>query len=159
MFLHVLKSPAGSRKRKKRLGRGRGSGHGKTSCKGFKGQNARSGRGILNSLEGGQMPLIKRLPKVGFNSKDPTLYQVVNVESLNRFEKGTVVNAQTLKKQGLINSLNRPFKILGDGDIKKALVVQAQAVSKSAEEKIVKAGGKVEILKTAGAKEAEAAKQ
>ena len=159
MFLHEIKSPVGSRKRKKLLGRGRGSGHGKTSCKGFKGQNARSGRGILNSLEGGQMPLIKRLPKVGFNSKDPTLYQVVNVESLNRFEKGTVINAEKLKKQGLINSLNRPYKILGDGEVKKALVVQAQAVSKTAEEKIVKAGGKVEILTASVAPEVEAAKK
>ena len=159
MFLHEIKSPVGSRKRKKLLGRGRGSGHGKTSCKGFKGQNARSGRGILNSLEGGQMPLIKRLPKVGFNSKDPTLYQVVNVESLNRFEKGTVINAEKVKEQGLINSLNRPYKILGDGEVKKALVVQAQAVSKTAEEKIVKAGGKVEILTASVAPEVEAAKK
>lgn len=146
MQLHEVKAPFGSKKRRKLVGRGPGSGHGKTSCRGQKGQGARSGRGILNSLEGGQMPLIRRLPKVGFNSKDPTLYQVVNVEQLNRFNDGIVVDALFLKKEGLVKSLNHPFKILGDGELKKSLTVHAHAASKSAQEKIAKAGGKFEII-------------
>ena len=146
MQLHELKSPIGSRKRRKIVGRGRGSGHGKTSCRGQKGQGARSGRGILGSLEGGQMPLIRRLPKVGFRSKRPILYQVVNLEQLNRFKDGTVVTPELLKTEGLIKSYNKPFKILGDGDIKKSLTVRTLSVSKSAQEKITKAGGKVEMI-------------
>ena len=146
MQLHTLKASVGSRHRRKIVGRGRGSGHGKTSCRGQKGQGARAGRGILNSLEGGQMPLIRRIPKVGFNSKSPTLYQTVNVEDLNRFKDGAVVDVMFLKTHGLVKSLNRPFKILGDGEVKKALTVKVYAISKSAQEKIVKAGGKVEIL-------------
>ncbi len=146
MLLHELKSPKGSRTRRKIVGRGRGSGHGKTSCRGQKGQGARSGRGILNSLEGGQMPLIRRIPKLGFNSKRPILYQVVNLENLDRFKDGAVIDAMFLKTHGLIKSLNKPFKILGDGEVKKAWTVQANAISKIAQEKIVKAGGKVEIV-------------
>ena len=146
MFLHELKSPKGSRKRRKIVGHGRGSGHGKTSGRGHKGQNARSGRGILAELEGGQMPLIRRLPKVGFRSKRPIFNQVVNLENLNRFEKGTVIDAASLKAKGLIKSLNKPFKILGDGQLKKALTIKVKSISKSAQEKIIKAGGKVEIV-------------
>ena len=146
MFLHELKPTEGSKKRRKIVGRGRGSGHGKTSCRGQKGQGARSGRGILNILEGGQIPLARRLPKVGFNSKSPILNQVVNVNDLNRFEKSAVVNAESLKAKGLIQSLNKPFKILGCGEIKKSLTVQVQSISKAAQEKVVKAGGKVEIV-------------
>ena len=86
MFIHELKSPLGSRKRRKIVGRGRGSGHGKTSGRGTKGQKARSGRGVIMGSEGGQMSLIRRLPKVGFNSKNPTVYQVVNLKSLTRFK-------------------------------------------------------------------------
>ena len=93
------------------------------------------------------MPLIRRLPKVGFNSKNPTLYQVVNVEELNKFKDGTVITAEVLKAQGLIKSLNQPFKILGDGDIKRSLTVHAMCgVSQTAKEKIEKAGGKIEIV-------------
>ena len=146
MYMHDLKPANGAKKRRKIVGRGRGSGHGKTSCRGQKGQGARSGRGILNILEGGQVPMIRRLPKVGFNSKNPILNQIVNVEELNRFEKDSLVNAESLKAKGLIQSLNKPFKILGDGDIKKSLTVQVQSISKSAQEKITKAGGKVEIV-------------
>ena len=91
------------------------------------------------------MRLIRRLPKVGFRSHRPVLNQVVHVGSLEQFDKDTVVTAELLKKAGLISSLNKPFKILGDGELKKALVVQAESVSKSAKEKIEKAGGKVEI--------------
>ena len=147
MQLHELKSPKGSRKRRKIVGRGRGSGHGKTSGRGENGQKSRStGRTIVGSSEGGQMPLIRRLPKVGFRSHRPIFNQVVRLEKLNRFEDGTVVNAEFLKAQGLIKSLNKPFKILGDGEIKKSLVIQAKSISKTAEDKILKAGGKVEAV-------------
>lgn len=145
MFLHDLKSPIGSRKRRKIVGRGRGSGHGKTSGKGHKGQKSRAGRAVLLGLEGGQVPLIRRLPKFGFRSKAPVLNQIVNLESLNRFANGAVVTAESLKKEGLINSLNKPFKILGDGDLKKSVIIKEGSISKSAQDKIVKAGGKIEI--------------
>ena len=147
MQLHELKSPKGSRKRRKIVGRGRGSGHGKTSGRGENGQKSRStGRTIVGSSEGGQMPLIRRLPKVGFRSHRPILNQVVRLEKLNQFKEGTVVNAEFLKAQGLIKSLNKPFKILGDGEIKKSLVIQAKSISKAAEDKILKAGGKIEAV-------------
>lgn len=146
MQLHELSSPVGSRSRRKIVGRGRGSGHGKTSCRGQKGQGARAGRGILNSLEGGQMPIIRRLPKVGFNSKNPILYHVINLDQLSRFKDGTIVTPELLKSEGLIKSLNRPYKILGSGEIKKSLTIQTISISKSAQEKITKAGGKVEII-------------
>ena len=146
-MLNQLRPPLGSKKRRKLLGRGPGSGHGKTSCRGQKGQMSRSSRWTVKGSEGGQMPLIKRLPKVGFRSHRPTLYQVVSIESLNKFANGAVITAQSLKEQGLINSLLRPFKILGDGELKKSVVVQEGAFSKSAEEKIKKAGGKIEIKK------------
>lgn len=146
MFIHELKSPIGSRKKRKIVGRGRGSGHGKTSGKGQKGQKARAGRAVILGSEGGQMPLIRRLPKVGFNSKQPVVYQIVNLESLTRFKEGTVVDASFLKSHKLISSLRKPVKILGDGDIKKPLMCYAHSFSKVAEEKIVKAGGKAEKI-------------
>ncbi len=146
MYLHELKSPKGARKRRKIVGRGPGSGHGKTSGRGQKGQKSRSGRGIIIGLEGGQMPLIRRLPKVGFRSKRPILYQVVKLASLSRFKEGTVINAEVLKAQGIIKRLSKPYKILNTGDIKKALTIHANSFSKAAEEKIVKAGGKVEKI-------------
>ena len=146
MFLHELKSPKGSRKRRKIVGRGRGSGHGKRSGRGQTGQDSRAGRGILFSLEGGQMPLIRRLPKVGFNSKWPKIYQIVNLDELNRFKDGDVVNAESLKARGLIRSVRRPVKILSNGVISKRLTIQVQGFSKAAQEKITKAGGKVEAV-------------
>ncbi|MBF0384875.1 MAG: 50S ribosomal protein L15 [Candidatus Omnitrophica bacterium] len=146
MQLHNLKSPRGSRKKKFIIGRGRGSGKGRTSGRGQKGQTSRSGRATLVGSEGGQMPLIRRLPKIGFASHRPVINQVVNVEELNTFDKGAIINAELLKKAGLIKSLNKPFKILGDGELKKALILQAGSVSKTAQEKIEKAGGKVEII-------------
>ena len=144
LTLNQIKAPLGSRKRKKIRGHGRATGHGKTSGRGQKGQTSRAGRDMLYTLEGGQMPFIRRLPKVGFRSKRPILNQVVNVHSLNRFEKGTIVTAELLKIKGLISSLNKPFKILGDGEIKKALTLQVESISQSAREKILKAGGKIE---------------
>ena len=146
MQIHQLKSPVGSRKRRKIVGRGRGSGHGKTSCRGQKGQLARSGRATILGIEGGQMPLIKRLPKVGFRSKRPMVYQVVNLDSLGRFKEGAVINADSLKSHGLIRDVADPIKILGDGDLKKPVTIQAHRFSKSAQAKIEKAGGKAEIV-------------
>lgn len=146
MFLHELKSPKGSRKRRKIVGRGRGSGHGKRSGRGQTGQDSRAGRGILFSLEGGQMHLIRRMPKVGFNSKWPTVYQIVDLDKLNKFKDGDVVNAASLKAKGLIRSVRRPVKILSNGTVSKKLTVQAQGFSKAAQEKISKAGGKSEVV-------------
>jgi large subunit ribosomal protein L15 len=152
MFLHELKAPKGSNKKRKIVGRGRGSGHGKRAGRGQTGQDSRAGRGILNSLEGGQMHLIRRLPKVGFNSKWPTRYQIINLDDLNRFKDGSVVDAAALKAEGLVKSVRRPVKILSNGDISKRLTVQAQGFSKTAQEKIAKAGGKAEVVALATVK-------
>ena len=138
--LNNLQSAGKDRKRV-----GRGGSRGGTSGKGHKGQKARAGRGILLGLEGGQVPLIRRLPKFGFRSKSPILNQVVNVESLNRFANGAVITAESLKNEGLIASTNKPFKILGDGEVKKSVIVKEGSLSKIAQEKVLKAGGKVEI--------------
>ncbi len=147
MQAHQLRSPAGSRKRKIIVGRGRGTGHGKKSGRGQTGQHSRSGRATILAHEGGQMPLLRRLPKVGFNSKWPTAYQIVNVESLNIFKDGDVVNVHSLKSVNIVRSLNRPVKILSNGEIKKKLTVQADRFSKLAQEKITKAGGTAELIK------------
>lgn len=144
MQLHELKPPRGAHKKKRIVGRGPGSGRGKTSGRGQTGQKSRSGHGMIPSLEGGQMPLIRRLPKVGFNSKRPVLFQIVHLDQLNRFDKGTVINAEVLKTRGLIKSERRPVKILADGEIKKSLVVKISHISQSAREKILKAGGTIE---------------
>ena len=144
MQVHELRSPKGARKRKRIVGRGPGSGSGKTSGRGQTGQGSRTGRGILNSLEGGQIPLIRRLPKVGFRSKRPKIYQLIKLADLSHFKAGAVVDADALKAKGFVKNIYKPFKVLGSGDIKKALTVQAYAFSKSAVEKIEKAGGKVE---------------
>ena len=147
MQLHELKTPPGSRKRRKIVGRGKGSGHGKTSCRGHgRHQRARSGRSILLGLEGGQMPLIRRLPKVGFRSKRPILYKLVKLSSLSIFKAGTMVSAKMLKEQGLIRDIYKPFKVLGEGDIKQSITIEAYSFSQSASEKIVKAGGKTVIV-------------
>jgi large subunit ribosomal protein L15 len=146
MQLHELTPPRGSKKKKKIVGRGPGSGVGKTSGRGNKGQTSRTGTWAVQGSEGGQSRLIRRLPKVGFRSHRPVLNQVVNVESLNKFEKGVVVNAESLKALKLISSLNKPVKILAVGEVKKPLTVQVYSISKAAKDKIEKAGGKVEII-------------
>ena len=146
MYLHELKSPKGSRKRRKIVGRGQGSGHGKTSCRGQTGQLSRSGRAVILGSEGGQMPLIRRLPKVGFRRKNPLVYQIVKLSSLNTLNEGTTIDAEFLKLKGFIKSIYKPYKILGDGEMNKSLVIRASSFSKSAEEKILKAGGKVEKI-------------
>ena len=146
MQLHQIRSPLGSRKKKVIVGRGRGSGHGKRSGKGQTGQNSRSGRAVMSAYEGGQMRLLRRLPKVGFNSKWPTAFQIVNIESLNSFSDGTTVNPELLKSKNLIKTLRRPVKVLSDGAITKKLTVVAHHFSKTASEAITKAGGKVQVI-------------
>lgn len=161
MQVHQISQPIGSRKRRKIVGRGKGSGSGKTSGRGHgRNQRSRSGRGIIPQLEGGQMPLLRRIPKVGFRRRDPLVYQEVSVDRLAKFKAGTVVDAVALRQKGLIHNPYQPFKILGGGDLKAALTVRAYAFSKSAEEKITKAGGKAELVdKKALIKEIKTAKQ
>ena len=142
MDLSNISPPKGATKRKKRLGIGPGSGVGKTSGKGHKGQNARSGGGVKPWFEGGQMPLQMRLPKVGFRSRQPD-NQVVNVKDLARKGLKGTVTPDTLKEAGLIGSASRPVKILGMGEITEAVEVSGIAVSKSAASKIEAAGGSV----------------
>lgn len=138
----------GARKRSKRIGCGQGSGHGKTSTRGHKGQRARSGDGKKIGFEGGQTPLLRRIPKRGFrNTAFRTEYQTVSIEALLRaFKNQNEVNLEALRRHGLARG-PLPVKILGDGEIKKALTVQAHAFSESAKQKIEKAGGKAEVVK------------
>jgi large subunit ribosomal protein L15 len=143
--IHNLTVPLGAHKRKKLLGRGPGSGHGKTSTRGSKGQTSRAGRDFYLGFEGGQMPLIRRIPKRGFTSNFGKVYQIVNLSELESL-KEAVITIDLLKKKGLIKDKNKLIKILGDGEIKSALTVQAHAFSRSASEKIKSAGGKLELI-------------
>jgi large subunit ribosomal protein L15 len=146
MRLHNLQPRPGSRHRTKRLGCGESSGHGKTSGKGHKGQKARSGGSIRLGFEGGQMPLIRRLPKRGFNNAAfHKHYAVVNVSDLNAFKAGTVVTEQLLRESNLVRGHFVGIKILGEGELKHDLEVQADKISASAREKIEKAGGTVRL--------------
>jgi large subunit ribosomal protein L15 len=146
MRLHNLRPRPGSRHRTKRLGCGESSGHGKTSGKGSKGQKARSGGSIRLGFEGGQMPLIRRLPKRGFNNAAfHKRYAVVNVSELNAFKAGTVVNEQLLRESNLVRGHFAGIKILGEGELKHDLKVQADKISATAREKIEKAGGTVTL--------------
>ncbi|WP_294729927.1 50S ribosomal protein L15 [uncultured Faecalibaculum sp.] len=145
MKLHEMKSLA-PRTARKRVGRGPGSGLGKTSGRGQKGQNARSGGGVRPGFEGGQTPLARRLPKRGFTNINRKEYAVVNVEDLNRFEDGTTVTPALLKETGLVRKELNGVKILGNGELTKKLNVTAAKFSKSAVEAIEKAGGKAEVL-------------
>jgi large subunit ribosomal protein L15 len=146
MDLSNLKPAAGSTKNRKRIGRGPGSGTGKTSGKGHKGQNARSGGGVKPGFEGGQMPLQRRLPKRGFASLNKKVYSLVNLRDLEGFESGTVVDLEALGKVGLVGSIKDGVKILADGDLSKPLTVQAHKFSKTAAAKIEAAGGKAEVI-------------
>ena len=143
--LHNLKVPKGAHKKKRILGRGPSSGHGKTSTRGSKGQTSRAGRHMYAGFEGGQTPLIRRIAKRGFVNRFKKEYQIVNLDALNNI-KDTVINPEILEKNGLISSRHLPVKILGDGQIKAAVRVQASAFSKSAQEKIKGAGGAFEVL-------------
>jgi len=156
MRLHDLKPRPGAKHRRKRLGQGESSGHGKTSGRGGKGQSARSGSSIRIGFEGGQMPLIRRIPKRGFNNaRHATHYLPVNVESLNRFEDGARVDEAALRAVGLATGRASGIKILGDGELKRKLTVSAQAFSASARAKIESLGGVCEIP---GVKKGEPAK-
>ena len=146
MKLHELKPAEGSRKKEVRVGRGTGSGNGKTSGRGHKGQNARSGGGVRPGFEGGQMPIYRRLPKRGFKNIWAKEYAEVNVETLNRFEDGAEVDAVALVESGILKNVLDGIKILGNGEITKKLTVKAQGFTKTAVQKIEAAGGKTEVI-------------
>src|SRR5688572_12563913 len=147
MRLHDLKPRPGAKHRRKRLGQGESSGHGKTSGRGGKGQTARSGSSIRIGFEGGQMPLIRRIPKRGFNNtRHGTRYLPVNLESLNRFEDGAHVDESALRSAGLANGRGDGIKILGGGDLTRKLKVSAHAFSGSARSKIEAKGGSCELV-------------
>jgi large subunit ribosomal protein L15 len=142
--LHNLRPRPGARHRVKRLGCGESSGHGKTSGKGHKGQKARSGGSLRLGFEGGQMPLIRRLPKRGFNNAAfHKWYAIVNLSDLKGFESGSVVNEESLRAANLVRGKFRGIKVLGDGELKHALTIEAEKISASAREKIEKAGGTI----------------
>ena len=146
MRLHELKKPEGSTKAPKRIGRGQGTGQGTTAGRGMNGQNSRSGGGVRLGFEGGQMPLYRRLPKRGFTNKWAKEYAEVNVKDLNRFEDGTEVDLSVLLAAGLVGKQLDGLKVLGNGELSKKLIVKAEKFSKSAVEKIEKAGGKAEVI-------------
>ena len=147
MKLHELSPAEGSVKEGFRKGRGAGSGNGKTAGKGHKGQNARSGGGVRPGFEGGQLPLYRTLPKRGFNNaRFAKQYTVINVQSLNKFNDGEVVDAAALLAKGIINVINDGVKVLGEGELTKKLTVKAQVFSGSAKEKIEAVGGKTEVV-------------
>lgn len=146
MRLDELQPAAGSKFAPKRVGRGIGSGTGKTSGKGHKGQNARSGGGVRPGFEGGQMPLYRRLPKRGFKNIFAKQYVTINVEVLDKLEEGTEVTAEVLKENGIISKTLDGVKILGRGEITKKFNVKVAKLSASAKEKIEKAGGKAEVI-------------
>ncbi len=147
MKIFDIGMPKGANRKTKRRGRGSGSGHGKTACRGRKGAKKRSGRTTRPGFEGGQMPLIRRIPKRGFNSPFKKTYQVVNVESLNRFEKDSIVGPGELKKAGLIGSEQELIKILGDGKLTKTLTIKAHKFSDTAKKTLAESGAKMEYLK------------
>lgn len=146
MKINEIGAPHGANRNTKRRGRGSGSGHGKTSCRGRKGAKKRSGRTTRPGFEGGQMPLLRRIPKRGFNALFKDKYQVVNIGSLNRFEANSVIGPAELKKAGLIGSEKGRIKVLGDGKLEKALTVKAHKFSESAKKGLESAGSKAELI-------------
>ncbi len=146
MKIHELSPVDGSRKKRKRVARGPGSGHGKTACRGHKGQKSRSGGGPRPGFEGGQMPLQRRVPKRGFTNVFRKQYSIINIDDLNRFAENSSVDIQALKEAGLINRVGDGVKLLGNGVISHPMVVKVHKVSKTAKEKIVGAGGRVMTL-------------
>lgn len=145
MILEELKPPAGARKKRKRVGRGIGSGHGKTACRGSKGQNARAGRGTKAGFEGGQMPLQRRLPKRGFRSPFKKLFSIIHIKDLNRFPKDTVVDPELLFQSGL-REKDRWVKLLSDGELQHPLTIRVHRVSQPALKKVEAASGRVEVI-------------
>jgi large subunit ribosomal protein L15 len=146
MKLYELAPSPGSKKRPKRVGCGLGSGHGKTCCRGAKGQRARSGGGVSPSFEGGQMPLIRRLPKRGFTNVFKKRYATINIRDLNRFESGSTVDADILLKSGLIKRLENGIKVLGQGEITRPLILRVSKITRGARRKIEEAGGNIEVV-------------
>ena len=146
MRIEDIKPAVGSRKRSKRVGRGVGSGHGKTSCKGHKGQKARSGGTTGLGFEGGQMPLQRRLPKVGFKNRSRIEYAVINLDKINSLKGIDVITPETLIEKRIIRDIKDGIKVLGDGKLERPVTVKATAFSVSATEKIAAAGGKAEVI-------------
>lgn len=146
MKLHELSPAPGSRQERKRVGRGTGSGMGKTSTRGHKGQNARSGGGVRPGFEGGQNPLYRRLPKRGFTNPTRKEYAIVNIEELNSFAADTEVTPELLFEQGIVKNAKSGIKVLGNGEVTVKLTVKANKFSQSAVEKIEAAGGKTEVI-------------
>lgn len=146
MRLGDLKPDPGSRKRNKRVGRGIGSGHGKTSCKGHKGQKARSGGPKGPAFEGGQMPLQRRLPKRGFKNRFAVEFAIINLKDINSLEGIDLITADVLREKGIIKDLKSGLKVLGEGEIQRPVTIHADAFSASAMAKIVAAGGKAEVV-------------
>lgn len=147
MKLHSLKPNEGATQNRKRVGRGPGSGTGKTSGKGHKGQNARSGGGVRPGFEGGQTPLFRRIPKRGFsNAKFKTVYAVINLSDLDKFEEGAIITPEILKEMGLVKQQLDGIKVLGKGQLTKKLTVRAHKFSDVAKEQIEKLGGKAEVI-------------
>lgn len=146
LTLNSLSPARGANRKSKRVGRGIGTGHSKTSTRGYKGQKSRSGTSIRPGFEGGQMPLYRRLPKRGFHNPFRKEFAIVNLESLAVFEAGAKIGPETLKEKGIIKKLLDGVKILGEGELKHAVHIRAHKVSKSAADKIQKAGGTVELI-------------
>ena len=146
MKLHELSPAPGSTKNRNRVGRGIGSGNGKTAGRGMKGQLSRSGGGKYKGFEGGQMPIYRRLPKRGFKNIFRKTYAQVNVATLNRFDDGTTVDPVVLVEEGILKNVCDGIRILGNGELTKKLTVRANGFTKTAEEKITAAGGKVEVI-------------
>lgn len=147
MKLHTMYASEGATKTRKRVGRGTGSGLGKTSGKGHKGQNARSGGGVRPGFEGGQLPLFRRLPKRGFkNAMFKTVYATINLSDLNKFENDSVITPELLKEMGILKNQLDGVKVLGNGTLEKKLTVKANQFSKKAQEEIEKLGGKAEVI-------------
>lgn len=145
-MLNNLRANEGSRKRRKRIGRGSGSGHGGTSCRGHKGQNARSGGGKGPGYEGGQMPLQRRLPKRGFRNIFKKEYTIVHIKDLNKFEANQEVTPEVLKQTGIIKKSVSLIKVLSDGDLENPLTLKAHKFSREAKKKIEASGGKAEVI-------------
>ena len=150
LSINTLKPARGANRKNKRVGRGMGSGHGKTSTRGYNGQLSRAGASVRPGFEGGQMPLHRRLPKRGFNNIFHKEYMAVNLEKLAIFEAGATVDPDVLKSHGLIKNLRDGLKILGVGELPHALHIRAHKFSKSAIEKIQKAGGTIEVIASEG---------
>jgi large subunit ribosomal protein L15 len=145
MKLHELKPAEGSKKKRKRIGRGESSGYGKTAGKGAKGQNARSGGGVRPGFEGGQMPIHRRLPKRGFTPYDQKKVAIINVKDLLRFDANSLIDEAALRSAGLVKGIYDQVKLLGKGEISVPVTIKLQLISAAAKEKILAAGGRVEV--------------